>query len=90
MRSMVGGAAVPEALIRKFEQHGVRLAQGWGMTETSPLASLFYEKPELAGKLDEDEWFARKALAGVPVPLVRDAGDCRVRRAVRERRHRRR
>ncbi|MCL4743932.1 MAG: long-chain fatty acid--CoA ligase [Burkholderiaceae bacterium] len=70
MRSMVGGAAVPEALIRSFDRHGVRLAQGWGMTETSPLASLFYEKPELAGTLDQDQWFARKALAGVPVPLV--------------------
>ncbi|HEY5632474.1 MAG TPA: long-chain fatty acid--CoA ligase [Burkholderiaceae bacterium] len=70
MRSVVGGAAVPEALIRKFAEHGVRVAQGWGMTETSPLATLFYEKPELEGKLSEDEWFRRKALAGVPVPLV--------------------
>ncbi len=81
MRSLVGGAAVPEALIRQFARHGVSIAQGWGMTETSPLASLFYEKPELVGKLSEDEWFARKAMAGVPVPLVEfrivgEQGEC--------------
>lgn len=70
MRSMVGGAAVPESLIRQFERHGVRLAQGWGMTETSPMGSLFFEKPELRGRIGEDEWFARKALAGIPGPLV--------------------
>jgi len=70
MRSLVGGAAVPEALIRQFAKHGMSIAQGWGMTETSPLASLFYEKPELVGKLTEDQWFARKAMAGVVVPMV--------------------
>jgi fatty-acyl-CoA synthase len=70
MRSMVGGAPVPEALIRQFARHGVRVAQGWGMTETSPMASLFFKKPELQGELDEDQWFARMATAGVPVPLV--------------------
>jgi fatty-acyl-CoA synthase len=70
MRSMVGGAAVPEALIRQFARHGVGVAPGWGMTETSPIGSQFYEKPELRGRLSADEWFARKALAGVPLPLV--------------------
>jgi fatty-acyl-CoA synthase len=70
MRSMVGGAAVPEALIRQFAKHGVQVTQGWGMTETSPIGSLFLEKPELRGKLSDDEWFARKAMAGVPLPLV--------------------
>ncbi len=70
MRSLVGGAAVPEALIRQFAKHGMSIAQGWGMTETSPLASLFYEKPSLIGKISEDEWFARRATGGVIVPLV--------------------
>ena len=36
-----GGAAVPEPLIRAFdERFGVPLVQGWGMTETSPLAAV--------------------------------------------------
>ena len=70
MRSLVGGAAVPEALIRQFAKNGISIAQGWGMTETSPLATLFYEKPELVGKLTEEQWHARRSLAGVLVPMV--------------------
>ena len=70
MRSLVGGAAVPEALIRQFANHGISIAQGWGMTETSPLATLFYEKPELVGKLSEADWHKRRSLAGVLVPMV--------------------
>jgi fatty-acyl-CoA synthase len=70
LRSLVGGAAVPEALIRAFARHGVSIAQGWGMTETSPVCSLFYEKPELIGRISEDEWFRRRAMAGVIAPLV--------------------
>ncbi|HEY4956546.1 MAG TPA: long-chain-fatty-acid--CoA ligase [Caldimonas sp.] len=69
MRSLVGGAAVPEALIRAFAKHGVTIGQGWGMTETSPLATSSYLRAEIAG-LGEDERFRRAAMAGVPVPLV--------------------
>ncbi|MFA7506051.1 MAG: long-chain fatty acid--CoA ligase [Burkholderiaceae bacterium] len=69
MRSLVGGSAAPESLIRAFARNGVELAQGWGMTETSPLATVFNLKPELAD-VDEDEWFRRRALQGIPVPLV--------------------
>lgn len=36
-----GGAAVPRSLIEKYlERFGVKIIQGWGMTETSPLAAL--------------------------------------------------
>ena len=69
MRSLVGGAAVPEALIRAFDRHGVWLLQGWGMTETSPLATVSYPRAELAGA-DRDERYRRAAMAGVPAPLV--------------------
>ncbi len=74
LRSMVGGAAVPEALIRTFAKHGVTIGQGWGMTETSPLATVSYRRAELQGA-SEDEQFRRAAMAGCPVPLV----DVRVR-----------
>ncbi len=74
MRSLVGGAAVPETLIRAFDAHGIWLLQGWGMTETSPLATVSYPKAELADA-PLDERYRRAALAGVPVPLV----DLRVR-----------
>ena len=69
LRSMVGGAAVPEALIRAFAKHGVTIGQGWGMTETSPLATVSYPRAELRDA-SEDERFRRMAMAGCPVPLV--------------------
>jgi fatty-acyl-CoA synthase len=69
MRSLVGGAAVPQALIRAFDAHGIWLLQGWGMTETSPLATVSYPKAELANA-PLDERLRRAAMAGVPVPLV--------------------
>lgn len=69
MRSLVGGAAVPEALIRAFAKHGVWLLQGWGMTETSPLATVSYLRSELESAGDEVR-YQRAAMAGVPVPLV--------------------
>ena len=69
LRTLVGGAAVPESLIRAYAKHGVRVDQGWGMTETSPVATIAYVKPEF-DLSDAKEKFARKATAGVPIPLV--------------------
>jgi fatty-acyl-CoA synthase len=69
MRSLVGGSAVPESLIRKFARHGVWLLQGWGMTETSPLVTISYPHAALRG-VSDDERFRRAAMAGVPAPLV--------------------
>jgi fatty-acyl-CoA synthase len=67
LRTLVGGAAVPESLIRAYAKHGVRVDQGWGMTETSPVCTIAYVKD---GVSSEDEIFERKATAGIPVPLV--------------------
>ncbi|HEY9239403.1 MAG TPA: long-chain-fatty-acid--CoA ligase [Burkholderiaceae bacterium] len=69
MRSLVGGAAVPEALIRAFAKHGVWILQGWGMTETSPIATISYLRNELKDAGDEVR-YQRAAMAGVPAPLV--------------------
>ena len=69
MRSMVGGSAVPEALIRAFAKHNIWLLQGWGMTETSPVAAVSFPKGYIL-KADDNERFRRAAMAGVPVPLV--------------------
>jgi fatty-acyl-CoA synthase len=64
------------SLIRAFAKHGVHIKQGWGMTETSPLGSVSYIKPELLGA-SEDERVRLAATAGVPVPLaeLRIVGD---------------
>ena len=69
MRSLVGGAAVPEALIRAFDKHGIWILQGWGMTETSPFCTISYPKAELRDA-SMNERYRRAAMAGIPVPLV--------------------
>jgi fatty-acyl-CoA synthase len=69
LRTLVGGAAVPESLIRAYARHGVRVDQGWGMTETSPVCTIAYQKPEFRGATEEER-FRLNATAGVPVPLV--------------------
>ncbi len=74
MRTLVGGSAVPESLIRAFDQQGIWILQGWGMTETSPLATVSYPTAELRNA-SMDERYRRAAMAGPPVPLV----DLRVR-----------
>ncbi len=40
-RVLIGGAAAPRAVVETFERDfGVRVIHGWGMTETSPLATI--------------------------------------------------
>jgi fatty-acyl-CoA synthase len=69
MRTLVGGAAVPESLIRAFAKHGAEVVQGWGMTETSPLVTMSYIKPELSSA-DEETRVKLKTTAGVPGPFI--------------------
>ena len=69
MRSLVGGAAVPEALVRGCEALNIHLLQGWGMTETSPLAAVSYLPAALQDAAPEER-VRRAAMAGIPVPLV--------------------
>ena len=67
---MIGGAAVPEALIRAFaERHGIAITQGWGMTETSPVGSVSTLTSELEAQ-DGSTQYAYRARAGRPIPLV--------------------
>jgi fatty-acyl-CoA synthase len=64
-----GGSAVPEALIRAFdERFGVPIVQGWGMTETSPLAATSRMPPEEG--VDEDEGYFLRSCQGKVLPLV--------------------
>lgn len=40
-RTLIGGAAPPRAMVERFDkEHGVRVLQGWGMTEMSPLGTI--------------------------------------------------
>ncbi len=69
MRLTVGGAAVPESLIRAFDGFGIEIIQGWGMTETSPIATIA-KTTQLQPDITEDERFATMASQGYPLPLV--------------------
>jgi fatty-acyl-CoA synthase len=65
-----GGASVPESLIRAFEErHGLTVIQGWGMTETSPVATLATLSSELAAA-DSATRFRARATAGRPLPFI--------------------
>ncbi len=67
---LVGGSAAPRAMIAGFKQrHGMNVVHGWGMTETSPVASTAQLPGDLADA-DEEEQFDYIAMQGRPLPLV--------------------
>ena len=78
-RTCIGGAAVPESMIREFrDKHDVAVQQGWGMTETSPLGTVASLKAGMES-LSPEEIVAIKAKAGrgifgIEMRLVDDAG----------------
>jgi fatty-acyl-CoA synthase len=63
-----GGSAVPRAMIDWFENHaGVRVVQGWGMTETNPVASAATLKPWMDAWSWDDQLDVLET-AGRPIP----------------------
>ncbi len=45
-RTLIGGSALPKAMIEEFrEKYGVEAIQGWGMTEMSPLGTVAAPRP---------------------------------------------
>jgi fatty-acyl-CoA synthase len=77
-RVLCGGSAVPLALIDRFDRRGIRLIQGWGMTETSPLVSVGRVKVGLEG-LGREERLRLLAKQGLTAPctelrIVDDSG----------------
>jgi fatty-acyl-CoA synthase len=72
-----GGSAVPRALMKSFEErHGMKIIQGWGMTETSPLAAVAHVP---AGSDPEEKWDWRartgRVAMGVLLRIVDDLGN---------------
>ena len=76
-RVICGGSAVPVSLMRTFEEkHGVEIRQLWGMTETSPLATMAWPPP----RTPEDQHWAFRGTVGQPIcgveaRIVNDHGD---------------
>ena len=71
-----GGSAVPVSLMRTFEdKHGVQIRQLWGMTETSPMATMAWPPP---GTPEDQHWTFRASqgqpLCGVEARIVDDDG----------------
>ena len=65
-----GGSAVPKSLSETYrEKIGISIHQAWGMTETSPIASVATVKSALGGQHDP-ELADIRATAGLPQPLV--------------------
>ncbi len=64
-----GGSAVPEALIKSFDALGVPVVQAWGMTETSPLATVG-KTLSVMDSWSEDERRAVRIKQGLAVPFV--------------------
>ncbi|BBY51906.1 long-chain-fatty-acid--CoA ligase [Mycolicibacterium arabiense] len=72
-----GGSAVPLSMMQTFErEHGVKIIQGWGMTETSPLATLARPPASTSG---DEHWALRgtqgKIVCGVEARIVDEDGD---------------
>ena len=75
-RILCGGSAVPEALMRGYDELGIRIIHAWGMTETSPLATVANIKSSVA----EDDVLRTRLTQGIPAPglklrLETDSGD---------------
>lgn len=71
-----GGSAVPRSMMEEFEtRYSVRIQQAWGMTETSPVATVAVPPP---GADEDAAWTARasqgRATCGVEVRIVDDTG----------------
>jgi 3-(methylthio)propionyl---CoA ligase len=77
LRSLrVGGSASPPSLIDAFERRGIEIAQGWGMTETSPvcttgaLLAKYRESPERLAYQSK----AGRLVFGVDMKIVDESG----------------
>jgi fatty-acyl-CoA synthase len=78
-RTVIGGAAVPESMIRAFrDKHDVDVIQGWGMTEMSPLGTTSTLKFDTIDLSPEDtirvKAKAGRGIFGVEMRIVDDEG----------------
>jgi fatty-acyl-CoA synthase len=73
-----GGAAIPRSLLEAFDrQYGLRIIQGWGMTETSPVAGMAHPPAGVEPGTEADlEWRLKsgRVTAGVEMRITDDSG----------------
>jgi fatty-acyl-CoA synthase len=66
-RIICGGSAVPEALMKGYDDLGIRIVHAWGMTETSPLGSVATVK----STVPEQDVLRTRLTQGLPAPSLR-------------------
>jgi fatty-acyl-CoA synthase len=73
-----GGAAVPRSLMQAFQdRYGLRIMQGWGMTETSPVGGIAHPPAGVEPGTEEDlDWRTKsgRITAGVQMRITDDSG----------------
>ena len=69
VRILCGGTAPPERLIRALDKHNIHILHLWGMTETTPLATIGKLKSSMCG-WKEDAQYEVRAKQGWPAPFV--------------------
>jgi len=68
-RILCGGSAVPRSLAEALDKHNLRIVHAWGMTETSPLATLCNLQPEMRDWPYEKQ-LDQRSRQGIAVPGV--------------------
>ncbi|WP_370326428.1 long-chain fatty acid--CoA ligase [Euzebya sp.] len=66
-RIACGGSAVPEGLMRGFDELGIRIVHAWGMTETSPLGTVATVKSTIPA----DDEMRTRLTQGIVMPPLR-------------------
>jgi fatty-acyl-CoA synthase len=77
-RVLIGGAAMPRALMEAYQDLGIRMQQGWGMTESSPMVTVNKPKPACLALEGETQVKRRcaqgRVMFGADVRAVDDEG----------------
>ena len=70
-RVFIGGSQPPTSLIERYRtEFGIAIHQAWGMTETSPLASVAWPKEYMRDWPEDQLTREVRAQAGLPMPGV--------------------
>jgi len=69
IRLVCGGSAPPERLMRALDKHNLHILHLWGMTETTPLATVGKLKRHM-GDWSTDQQYEVRAKQGWPAPFI--------------------
>jgi fatty-acyl-CoA synthase len=71
---MSGGSALPRSIVDGWDAHGVRMVQGWGMTETSPICAI--SEPPGDAEPDDPYWRLKtgRIVPGVEIRIMTEDG----------------